>query len=306
MNTGNPKISIITPCLNRVNFIQEAIESVLEQDYQNFEHIVIDGGSTDGTVELVRSYPHIKFISEPDVNLYDAINKGIKLSKGKIIGHLNSDDFYSENIFGDVVQLFEKFPHADIVCGKACILEEQPGTNTRTIIAKLEKHEFLNISVKNVTINPPIINAKFFRKSIYERFGNYNINYPIASDRDFLLRIAINGVNSIACEKTIYNYREHPGSLTIGTPSKELKLKTLKEYLILSESYLKKYGHIKKVQRELTRWHTKITIHFLTIYLRQRKVKNAVDIINRGLIHNLYFPIFVGISLAKSLFRKKG
>ncbi|MBN1416361.1 MAG: glycosyltransferase, partial [Bacteroidales bacterium] len=100
MTLLSPKISIITPCLNRVEFIRTAIESVLAQNYQNFEHIIIDGGSTDGTLELLKKYQHVIFVSEPDENLYEAINKGIRLASGKIIGHLNSDDFYSKAIFG--------------------------------------------------------------------------------------------------------------------------------------------------------------------------------------------------------------
>ena len=82
------------PCLNRVNLIREAIESVLAQDYPNFEHIVIDGGSTDGTLDVLREYRHLKLISEPDNGLYDAVNKGIRLAQGELIGWLNSDDVY--------------------------------------------------------------------------------------------------------------------------------------------------------------------------------------------------------------------
>jgi glycosyltransferase involved in cell wall biosynthesis len=307
MTPSNHKISIITPCLNRINFIRDAIESVLAQDYQNFEHIVIDGGSTDGTVALVRSYPHIKLISEPDINLYDAINKGIKLSEGEIIGHLNSDDFYSKNIFGEIVQLFQKFPAADIVSGQACIFENNPKTNTRKIVAKHVGSAFLNFSMESIALQPPIINAKFFRKALYNNFGLYNIDYSISSDREFLLRIAVNGAKSVACEKIIYNYRQHPESITIGNPVQSIKIKMLKEDLKLSESYLKKYGHIRNIQQALKKWHTKISIHILTIYLKQKKAKDALTIINRGLKYSINFPISLATALGRSiLIEKKG
>jgi len=305
MNASNPKISIITPCLNRVNFIRDAIESVLTQDHSNFEHIVIDGGSTDGTVELVRIYPHIKFISEPDINLYDAINKGIKLAKGAIIGHLNSDDFYSKNVFGEIVRLFQKFPEADIVCGKACIFEDNPKTNTRKIITKYECPTFLNFSIKNITLQPPIINAKFFRKSLYHEFGLYNIDYSISSDKEFLLRIAANGAKSVGCEKMVYNYQQHPGSITIRKLTKSQKIKMLEQDLKLSESYLKKYGHIRNIRHALKKWHTKISIHLLTIYLRQRKVKSVFSIIYRGLKHSAQFPIALVLAFARSILIEK-
>ena len=306
MNASNPKISIITPCLDRVNFIREAIESVLAQDYRNFEHIVIDGGSTDGTVELLKNYPHIKFISEHDKNLYDAINKGIKLANGEIIGHLNSDDFYSKNIFGEVVRLFQKFAEVDMVCGKSCIFEDNPKTNTRNIVAKHEGSTFLNFSMESITLQPPIINAKFFRKSLYNKFGLYNIDYSISSDRDFLLRIAFKGAKSVSCEKIIYNYRQHPGSITIGKPEQRQKIKMLKEDLKLSESYLNKYGHIKNIQHTLTKWHTKISIHLLILYLRQKMAKQVLFIINRGLKYSIQFPISLVIALGRSVLIKKG
>lgn len=292
--------------MNSAKFIRNAIDSVLAQNYTNFEHIIIDGGSTDGTVEILKEYPHLLFISEPDKNLYDAINKGIRLAHGEIIGHLNSDDFYLEDVFGEIACLFQQFPDADLVCGKASVFEDDPKTNTRKIIIKYEGPTFLNLSIENITLQPPIINAKFFRKSLYERFGKYNIDYPIASDREFLLRIAVNGVKSIGCEKMVYNYRQHPESLTIGTSSRRLKIKMLKEDLKLSELYLKKYGHIRNIHHILTRWHTKISIHLLVLYIRQRIFKDAFLIINSGLKYDIQFPISLVLLFAQSILIKKG
>ena len=80
------KISIVTPCLNQSKFIVEAVESVLEQEYPNLEHIIVDGGSTDGTLEELRRYPHLTVMSGPDRNLYDAFNKGLRSARGDIIG----------------------------------------------------------------------------------------------------------------------------------------------------------------------------------------------------------------------------
>ena len=204
----NPRFSIITPCMNSAKFIRNAIDSVLAQNYPNYEHIIIDGGSTDGTLEILKEYPHLLFISEPDKNLYDAINKGIRLATGEIIGHLNSDDFYTEDVFGEIARLFQQYPDADLVCGKASVFEDDPKTNTRKIVAIYEEH----LSLESITLKPPIINGKFFRKCLYARFGLYNIDYPIVSDREFLLRIAVNDVKSIGCDKVVYNYRQHPES----------------------------------------------------------------------------------------------
>jgi len=302
MTLLNPKISIITPCLNRVEFIRTAIESVLAQNYQNFEHIIIDGGSTDGTLELLKKYQHVILVSEPDKNLYEAINKGIRLASGKIIGHLNSDDFYSKAIFGEIARIFLQYPEIDVVCGRASVFEDNPETNIQNNIAIYKEY----LSIESITLKSPIINAKFFNKSLYENFGLYNTNYSIASDREFLLRIAFNNAKAIACDKIVYNYRQHPGSLTIGTSSRHLKIKTNKEYLQLSESYLKKYKHMRDIKNLFTKWHTKISIHLLVLYIRQKMFIAASLIIIRGLKFDIKFPICLVFLLTQSILIKKG
>jgi len=162
------------------------------------------------------------------------------------------------------------------------------------------------LMIENITLKPPIINAKFFRKSIYDRFGLYDIDYLTASDREFLLRIGVNGVKSISCEKMIYNYRKHPGSLTIGISSRQLKIKTLKENLNLSESYFKKYKHMRYIKNILTRWHTKISIHLLVLCIRQKMFKKASLIIIRGLKYDIKFLTSLVLSFVQSILLKRG
>ena len=114
------KVSIITVCYNSSQYIRSAIESILIQDYSDIEYIVIDGGSTDITVPIVQEYAdrisHI--VSEPDKGIYDAMNKGIELASGDVIGILNSDDFYpNQHVISDVIQCFEENASVDMVFG---------------------------------------------------------------------------------------------------------------------------------------------------------------------------------------------
>ena len=101
------KISILTPSYNQGEFIEKTIQSVLNQNHENFEHIIIDGGSTDNTVSIIKEYPHLKWVSEKDEGQADALNKGLKMATGDVIGWINSDDFYQDNIFMDVISHFD-------------------------------------------------------------------------------------------------------------------------------------------------------------------------------------------------------
>src|SRR3954469_24178325 len=116
------RITIVTPTLNRADHLPMAIESVLQQGYDDVEHIVVDGMSTDGTVEVLARYPHLRVIREPDTGLWDALNKGIRAATGEVIGHLNSDDCYTPGAIDAVRAAFA--PDVEIVCGGAEILEE--------------------------------------------------------------------------------------------------------------------------------------------------------------------------------------
>jgi glycosyltransferase involved in cell wall biosynthesis len=117
------KISIITPSYNSGQHIEDAINSVLGQEYERFEHIVVDGGSEDNTVEILGKYPHVKWVSEPDNGQSHAMNKGFAMSSGDIIGYLNADDYYLPGAFKSVLHYFEE--DADCVVGKVKVLRRQ-------------------------------------------------------------------------------------------------------------------------------------------------------------------------------------
>ena len=135
------KVSIITVCFNSEKYIQTAIESVLNQNYDDIEYIIIDGGSTDSTIEIIKSYKDkiTTFISEPDKGIYDAMNKGLKLASGEIIATLNSDDLYIDNtILSTVVDSFNK-NKCEIVYGDLFYVKQD---NTNYIVRKWITKQF--------------------------------------------------------------------------------------------------------------------------------------------------------------------
>jgi len=180
------KISIITVTYNCVSVLTDCLNSVASQSHNNIEHIVIDGASTDGTLSLLNSKIDrlATLVSELDEGIYDAMNKGIKIAKGDIIGFLNSDDFYANNeVISKVVSEFKKEPSLD-ACYADLIYVNQ--SNTSKIVRNFKSSEFRQ-GLFSKGWCPP--HPTFFvRRSVYERYGNFDLNYRIASDVDLMMR----------------------------------------------------------------------------------------------------------------------
>jgi glycosyltransferase involved in cell wall biosynthesis len=180
------RITIITVCYNRKATIEKAIKSVLEQNYHNVEYIIIDGNSTDGTKEIIESYRDriSQYISEPDKGMYDAINKGLKLATGDVIGLMHSDDeFYDKNAIRRIAARFSYEPNLDGVYGDGVYVsndkEERLIRNRIGGIFSLKK-------VKGGWL--PLHPTVYLKKTIIDKHGLYNLDFKIASDTEFLLR----------------------------------------------------------------------------------------------------------------------
>lgn len=266
-----PKISIITPCFNRAEFIAEAVESVLSQNSNDFEHIVIDGGSTDGTLELLSSYPHLRVWSEPDKGVYDALNKGLLLARGEIIGQLNTDDYYQPNIFKQIQDYFAKNPEVDVICGSGRVFENDSDGNEETIA----RHEPVNQEnfLQRVTTGVIIFNAWFFRRRVFDTVGSYLLEYPLLADRDFLIRCWLNKMNMASLDLILYHYRQHPGSLTINLQG-NVQTRLRVEALRLAEKYLDSLALNLDAKKYFIEWHDLTAIELLIDYVRQRKISN--------------------------------
>ncbi len=179
------RVSIITVVYNGRDHIESAIQSVVSQTYKNIEHIIVDGGSTDGTQDVIKEYGDkiAKFVSEKDNGLYDAMNKGIKLATGDIIGTLNADDFYADsNSIERVVEAMER-EHADALWGD--LVYVKAGDESKmTRVWKSGSYEPGKFQKGWMPPHP----AFFVRKYIYDRFGLFRADFKIAADYELMLR----------------------------------------------------------------------------------------------------------------------
>lgn len=179
------KVTIITVCYNSAKTIEDTIQSVLSQDYKNIEYIIIDGLSTDNTLEIVNQYKTkiTTIISEKDAGLYDAINKGISLATGDIIANLNSDDFYIDNhVITDVVNKFEA-EQTDVLYTDLYYVDAE---NTNTVKRYWKSGNYTKGAFYKGWMPP---HPTFFVKiAIYEQYGVFNLNLHSAADYEIMLR----------------------------------------------------------------------------------------------------------------------
>jgi glycosyltransferase involved in cell wall biosynthesis len=185
-----PQISIVTPSYNQRTFIELALESVRSQKYASAEHIVVDGASTDGTVEYLRSlsgkagWQHLRWISEPDQGQSDALNKGFKMASGDIIGWLNSDDVYRSGCFAAIISAFENNRAIDIVYGDTTWIDE----NSRIIQVRREI-EFSRFVLAYHRVLYIPTTSTFFRRRIFDDGNWIDTSYDYAMDYEFFLRL---------------------------------------------------------------------------------------------------------------------
>lgn len=211
---NRPRIALITPVLNRAGMLGAALASARAQADDLFEHIAVDGGSTDGTLDMLRGAPGLRLIEGPDAGLYDAIDKGVAASSADIIGLLNSDDLIEPGALAAVRRAFAKHPQADIVSGGALYARPVDG-GTDDIFGVVEDAATTSMAPAAIIAGIPIINARFYRRSFVERIGRFDLRFKVVADRDWLIRcIAAQAVNVVIPER-LYRYRWHAGSLTI-------------------------------------------------------------------------------------------
>ena len=234
-----PLVSIVTPSYNQGRFIEDTILSVKNQDYPNIEHIVVDGGSTDNTLDILKKYEgtyNMRWISEPDEGQSDAVNKGFRMAKGEIIGWLNSDDVYFDiSAISSVVKFFDKYNDTDVIYGDAAVIDKD---NLIMKVLCTKKFDYRYLQKTCYIVQP----AVFFRRKIIDKHKlDTRLNY--AMDYEFWLRIAKE-----------HKFR-HISQILAGDRNHEQRKiiarrdEMIKESILVSEEYGKGYHNMNLLYR---------------------------------------------------------
>lgn len=194
------KVSIITPCLNSAGTIRQTIESVLNQTYKDIEYIVVDGGSSDGTQDLIREYlpkfqGRMRYVSEKDRGIYDAMNKGIRMSHGRLIGIINSDDYYEPDAVENAVTHMTDDRY-QVIYGYCRVLSNRQVTD----VLKNSHHDLADQMIPHPTC--------FVTRSVYCDFGMFLKTFKIANDYELMCRLYKSGeVKFIQIRRVLANFR---------------------------------------------------------------------------------------------------
>lgn len=231
-----PLLSVVTVVFNGAAHLERAIQSVLSQPYDNVEYVVVDGGSTDGTLDILRKYDdRIDFwVSEPDEGIYHAMNKGIGLAAGELVGLLNSDDDYLPDALSKVARAWEAAPGKDVVItGRWNVLfdDKDLGINLSPSL-KFHSLRFCH-------------QATFIPKRVYEAHGVYDTNYRYSADLEMALRLHACGVPFLLLGSTLVNYRTFGASgLNFHRTGKE-QSEILRKYLPWKSVFLYRMFRVK-------------------------------------------------------------
>jgi glycosyltransferase involved in cell wall biosynthesis len=185
VNTGKPKITIVMPTLNQAKYIEEAIQSILSQKYDNLECLVFDGGSTDGTLDILKRYENrLQWWSEKDHGQADAINKGLKRATGEIVGYLNSDDTLETGSLDKIAKYFLENPEIDLVYGEGYLMNEDGSGKHRFPATEPQFDLWRLIHLWDYILQQ----STFWRRRLHDRIGYFNESLHFGLDWDYWIR----------------------------------------------------------------------------------------------------------------------
>lgn len=290
-----PKISVITVSLNAEATIEQAILSVIHQNYPNLEFIIIDGDSSDNTTDIINNYKeHISYFqSQKDKGASQALNMGISKSTGDIIAFLFADDWLEPGTLQKIAQAYQNEPSADIISCQSRIVKKNKRVGNYTITHAYTRNKDLVITLDNMLFNQPLIANRFFSKRFLDKIGSFIENYAnhtdfYSNDRELLIRAALCNPNNIIINHIGYNYLQHDNSRTLNQNT-ATRIRICEEHIFIA-NYCLSNNQLSKAQKEqVFLWKSiKYTQIFLQSILLKRYKKSLDALIHIKPKH--YFP----------------
>jgi len=233
----------------------------------------MDACSTDKTLELAKKYLHLSISSERDSGIYDGMNKGAELASGEWLLFLQGDDWLPEGTLATYHEAIMRHPEAEMFCGNCEAVKELDGRWAP--VWAVTDPEFKKLTVRNIALREPMINARLIKREVFIGLGGFSLEYPLASDRDFLLRAAKRGIQQVEIDADTYRYRWHEGSSTMTEGNSRTGQ-------LLSENLAVAKRHFQLLDAEqlgiddykaLRAWHTRLTVQAAMNALESKKSK---------------------------------
>lgn len=294
---NSPRITLITPTLNRLPFLKDLIKNIQDQGYQNLEHIVVDGGSTDGTAEYMAQHGHITFIPGPDRNSHHAMNKGIAAATGEVVGFANTDDRLPPGALANVGAYFARPEAGDVLNGRCFLVPLDP--QYRETLA----FELLHMSgdrglLAEMMFGAPGFNSWFFRRSLLVRDDlmaglgqTFDESLIVAADRAWLLRLFLAGYRPHRLAAPTYIYQLHGASATLDPAARQAE-DILAEHRRLAAGLLPLASrHSAGHATALSDWIAHETWQLAHRHLRNGRAASATDLLIRAIGRNPAFPL---------------
>jgi len=239
------KISVLTPSYNSGKYLDRAIKSVLSQGYAHFEHIIVDGGSNDDTLSILKKHDHLKWVSEPDKGQSDAMNKAFEASTGDIIVYLNADDEFAPGAFDEIIKAFKHNPEADMIVGNLIFADEYtriiktPSANyTDLVLYWRDKHPYNPVSY-------------FYRRKVQHSTGCFPLNNHYAMDIWFLLKV-YQKFKVVKINATLGTFYFDGNNKTANTDVGQNLHTSVKNHLQKNDPFKLPYFYLKLLQGKLS------------------------------------------------------
>jgi len=283
------KVSIVTPVLNRADLIEEAFASIQSQEGVEIEHIVVDGGSTDGTLDVVARYSHLHVVNLPGSGPEQAINEGIRRATGEFVAFVHSDDRLAPGILAQAAALFAARPELDIVSSGGGFFTT--GADGREMVLRTYcRGPLIDLDYRSVLIGPLMVCARFYRRRIFARIGVFKTEYRYCNDRVFLWRALSAGCVNACFDEIGYWYRSHPGSNTVGA-GRGVARKIATEHIELARVSLADPGLSRLHRVWLRRFHAVETMRAAAQALRDGDFGASLDAVKHGFDVSPVWPL---------------